>query len=115
MLEAEAAENCPAGRKITSAAKSHQRKQSTYRSAEVLRHPKAAATRVRFRSVAGSVVRKFLPRERLQSSLLISREGLDTIQELAQDASKLFRLFPGGIVSSFGDDSHLAACNVLAH
>src|SRR3954469_5914788 len=115
MLKAEAAENCPAGRKITSAAKSHQRKQSTYRSAEVLRHPKVAATRGRFRSVAGWVVRKLFPRGRLESSLLISREGLDTIQELAQDARELFRLFPGGIVSSFGDDSHLAACNVLAH
>ena len=64
---------------------------------------------------AGSVVRKLFPRGRLESSLLISREGLDTIQELAQDASKLFRLLPGGIVSSFGDDSHLAAWNVLAH
>jgi hypothetical protein len=115
MLKAEAAEKLSCWPKITSAAKSHEQKQSTYRSAEVLRHPKAAATRVRFKSVAASVVRKLFPRTRLESSLLISREGLDTIQELAQDASKLFRLLPRGIVPSFGDDSHLAAWNVLAH
>src|SRR3954462_1984420 len=115
MLKAEAAEKLSCWPKITSAAKSHKQKQSTYRSAEVLRHPKAAATRVRFRSVCRIGSKEVIPSVRLESSLLISREGLDTIQELAQDASKLFRLLPGGIVSSFGDDSHLAACNVLAH
>jgi hypothetical protein len=35
------AENC-SGRKFTSAAKSREAKQSTYRSAEALRHPKEA-------------------------------------------------------------------------
>jgi hypothetical protein len=41
MLKAEAAEKLSCWPKITSAAKSHERKQSTYRSAEVLRHLKA--------------------------------------------------------------------------
>jgi hypothetical protein len=34
--------NCSAGRKFTSAAESRETKQSNYRSAEALRHPKAA-------------------------------------------------------------------------
>jgi hypothetical protein len=42
-------------------------------------------------------------------------EGLDSVQKLAQDARELSRLFPGGIVSCFGDYSHLAACDVLVH
>jgi hypothetical protein len=34
--------NCSAGRKFSSVAKSRETKQSNYRSAEALRHPKAA-------------------------------------------------------------------------
>jgi hypothetical protein len=75
-----------------------------------------------FKSVATSVLLKFMPfpdpfphgHERSQS-FPISCQGLEAIQKLAQDAGKILRLFPGGIVSCFRDYSHLAACDVLVH
>src|SRR3954452_22004416 len=61
MLKAEAAKAGLLAENLPRLAKSQERKQSTYRSAEGLLHPKAAATRVRFRSVCRIGSKEVIP------------------------------------------------------